>query len=549
MRPLTTLNSTSTRFSSLAVFLLCLATAIYRIVTHIHANTDLLSHLAFGRFLVDHRTIPIVDTLSFTTTGLPWINHEWLAQVIAYLAFSLPTTLTTAPFLPAVSLITLTILLPASATYTVIYRHCHHRSLPLPTTAGLVFLVILLTALPFSSGRPYVYTFFLLTCLLQILMTYDSSRNPTAWTIPSNTVILPLAAPLARCRLSTLWIIPLLMALWANLHPGFTMGLALLILWAGIHLTLPRIMPTWYFPVLPARPILLLVFASTLATLCTPFTWRLWQHILLSSSLNFDYLTEWTPIALRSTIGFSYTVFGVTASLLYITSPLMRHPFHTTLLTVLLPLPFLAMRHLPISVLLITLLVIPHLAAWLSTRTPVHRGTSNRPLIVTSLAIATLLFAATIRSPYFRCLSYPPISTKAPYPIRAMQLLRLSHATGLIALPFDWSPPVLWFLSPTLQPSSDIRRDWPTGLSAIQTQLRFEHGTAGWDTLLNTANLALVKRKSPTEQLLLLTPNWHLVYQDSLASLFLPTNSPLFQELHTITPPDIPDDGKGQCIT
>lgn len=521
MKPSPARAPTSTPLASWGVFLLCLSTAAYRIVSHIHANSDLLSHLAFGRFVVDHRAIPMIDTLASTTTGLPWINHEWLSQVIAYLAFA------RSPY-PSISLITLTILLPACASYTLLYRRCWQHHLALPTTAGLLFIVILLTALPFSSGRPYVYTFFLLTLLLQILLTYESRRTPTLWTIPP------------------------LMALWANLHPGVAIGLALLVLWAGCHLLLPRlprIQQNSPHLALPAQPILLLIAASTLATLVTLYGWRLWHHLLISSSLKFDYLAEWTPITLRSVVGVSYVAFAFAASAVYFSSPLRRSPVHTTLLIALLPLPFLAMRHLPISVLLIASLAIPHLAAYLSTRATVQYHLSDRRVAITSFALAATLLTATLRHPSLHCLGYPPVFTKAPYPVRAVSLLQISRAAGTIALPFDWSPPVLWSLYPRIRPSADIRRDWPTGIDALRLQLRFEQGIAGWDALLKSADLALVKRKSPTEQLLLLTPTWRLLYQDSLASLFTPRNGPLVSRLGRISPPDIPDDGAGHCVT
>ncbi|MBF0522411.1 MAG: tetratricopeptide repeat protein [Candidatus Omnitrophica bacterium] len=47
-------------------------------------DLDLWLHLAMGKFITLHHFVPDFDVLSCTITGKPWINHEWLFQVLAY---------------------------------------------------------------------------------------------------------------------------------------------------------------------------------------------------------------------------------------------------------------------------------------------------------------------------------------------------------------------------------------------------------------------------------------------------------------------------------
>ncbi|MFA5059032.1 MAG: hypothetical protein WC676_00195 [Candidatus Omnitrophota bacterium] len=49
---------------------------------------DLWLHLKMGEFIVHHQYVPDVDVLSCSIAGKPWVNHEWLFQVIAYLFFN-----------------------------------------------------------------------------------------------------------------------------------------------------------------------------------------------------------------------------------------------------------------------------------------------------------------------------------------------------------------------------------------------------------------------------------------------------------------------------
>ena len=45
---------------------------------------DLWLHFATGRYILANHVIPQVDVLSCTMSGKPWINHEWLFQLIVY---------------------------------------------------------------------------------------------------------------------------------------------------------------------------------------------------------------------------------------------------------------------------------------------------------------------------------------------------------------------------------------------------------------------------------------------------------------------------------
>lgn len=47
-------------------------------------NPDLFWHLSSGRWIIAHMRIPRVDPFSFSAAGAPWIDFEWLAQVLFY---------------------------------------------------------------------------------------------------------------------------------------------------------------------------------------------------------------------------------------------------------------------------------------------------------------------------------------------------------------------------------------------------------------------------------------------------------------------------------
>jgi len=47
-------------------------------------DLDLWLHIGVGKFIWQHHMVPSVDILSCSIAGKPWINHEWLFQIIVY---------------------------------------------------------------------------------------------------------------------------------------------------------------------------------------------------------------------------------------------------------------------------------------------------------------------------------------------------------------------------------------------------------------------------------------------------------------------------------
>ncbi len=48
---------------------------------------DLWLHIGVGQFIVQNGYVPAQDILSYTIAGTPWVNHEWLFQVLAFSVF------------------------------------------------------------------------------------------------------------------------------------------------------------------------------------------------------------------------------------------------------------------------------------------------------------------------------------------------------------------------------------------------------------------------------------------------------------------------------
>jgi hypothetical protein len=158
---------------------------------HLLIDPDTLWQISIGQWIVDHGMVPHTDVYSFTMRGQPWISTQWLAQVAYAAAFSLAGW--TGPVVLASACIAITF-----ALFTrFLARH-------LSESTTLVFVAAALAlAASHLLARPHVLA-------LPVMM---------AW-------VGGLVRAADRRGAPSFWLLPL-MALWANLHGGFVLGLAL----------------------------------------------------------------------------------------------------------------------------------------------------------------------------------------------------------------------------------------------------------------------------------------------------------------------------------
>jgi hypothetical protein len=188
-------------------------------------------HVAAGGWMLDHRSVLRSDIFSYTFAGRPWHAHEWLAEVLMAVAFRGGGW----------SGVVLLYGAAAGAAMAILARRLG-RVLP-PLSLTLVLLLAFSCMSPSLLARPHLLALPLLAAWTAgLLGARDSARPP----------------PLAFAGL---------MALWANLHGGYIIGLALIGPFALEALVDAR--PD--ARVATARGWVLFGLASLAASLVTPF--------------------------------------------------------------------------------------------------------------------------------------------------------------------------------------------------------------------------------------------------------------------------------------
>lgn len=162
-----------------------------RINRWVLSDPDTYWHLAAGRWILEHRAVPSVDPFSHSMPGAPWTAHEWLSEVVLALvqdAAGWGGLVFLAAALYAVTL--------AGMLRFLLARMEPVHALMLATVAGLMMLSHL-------AARPHLLAWPLLALWLGGLTNAAEKGEGPPW------LLLPL------------------MTMWANMHGGFVLGLAL----------------------------------------------------------------------------------------------------------------------------------------------------------------------------------------------------------------------------------------------------------------------------------------------------------------------------------
>ena len=155
-------------------------------------DADTGYHIRAGEWIINARSIPDHDPFSFARPEAHWYAFEWMSQIVF-------AVLSAWAGLKGVVLFSGIVL---AVTFTIVLRHAIWRGASALFAIFLVLLAASAASLHFHA-RPHIFTMLFLVIAMWIL---DQDRRT-----PSRLV----------------WILPGLTILWANLHGGFAIFLAL----------------------------------------------------------------------------------------------------------------------------------------------------------------------------------------------------------------------------------------------------------------------------------------------------------------------------------
>jgi hypothetical protein len=253
---------------------LVLAPALVFIVTGLDRGyqTELWQHLARGSLIAGEGAVVSVDRFTFTVPGREMRDSNWLSQLLYYGLHEIG----------GLELVQVVNSLTLAAAVALLVRSCRRTASGSTGVAAVVATCAFLGLWQTLLIRPQSFSMLLFVALYALL---DAAQR----------------------RPALLWIVPPLMALWANVHGGFAIGLLLLLTFAGPE-TWRRLRPrsqdpasgrTWSYAACS--------FAAILATLINPYGYDVYRYAGNLSALGVARgIEEWLPPSPNSLVGCAF---------------------------------------------------------------------------------------------------------------------------------------------------------------------------------------------------------------------------------------------------
>jgi len=498
--------------------------AVFAMSARVSVDTDTWWHLSAGQWIVENRQVLQQDIFSYTRAGEAWQYPGWLVEApmfAIYQAFG-PGGLN----MWTAAMVTL--------TFWFVWK----------TLSGgeftRAFVVILAAAASgvFWAARPNMMTFLLAGVFLWILEEHREKWNAHSHNAGSSQETdlskgmvdggQPTAdhsRPLANsCRL---WLLPILMVIWANSHGGFAVGF---IYWGayfvdGLVRWRVKSVKPMYVQLLaimgllmivgvcinPSGPVMLLYPFKTIGIEVLQNFIQEWQ------SPNFH---EWQVHPFIWLLLLTLGAVGISRKRISLVDFL--------LVAGLSYLGLIAARNIALFALVAPMVLTRHVQPFLEdigqrlrfrrpAKTPVR--TQRWQSILNWIILSVLILAVLLKSSLVIPRSVNQEHFEESLPVAAVAFLKEAQPEGQLFNSYNWGGYLMWAL-----PEYPIFVDGRTDLygdEIIGQWLQVVQRESGWEQVLDDwdARIILLEPSRPVVRELE-AKGWHLLYEDSLAMVY-----------------------------
>jgi len=458
-------------------------------------DSDLGRHVTIGSYILDNRLVPTRDLFSHTLTGQSRPPYEWLSQVV----FALSNRLMG---LDGVILLTAPLI---GASILAIYRHSAQRS-----GSPLVALFIALLAAAATSlhwlPRPHIITFLLLAIWVHNLEKLRTGK--------------PIK----------IYVFPLIMLFWANLHGGFIFGfLALAAYFAG------WLWDKWrnQASTETGKGFFLAGISSLAASVITPDLWHNWEAVLNNrSSFILSRTVETMPPKLSDPTTAPFVILLALSAIFFFANWRTASVSHIFLLGGFGLLALMMTRNIP----LFAIICAPILAEWITAKAnqfPAWKRLDER-FINLAMPSRSFLLPTLLTIFVVGFFSYNHTKGREVYqfnpqvfPVQAVDWLEENPREGNMFNEFNWGGYLLYRL-------------WPRDLVFVDSQSDFygeplmrDYETMmltknNWQDLLDQYQISwvIIPSNAPLADQLKQEAGWTVLYKDSVAIIIQRKMSP-----------------------
>ncbi len=488
-------------------------------------------HIRTGQLILATQSIPHADPFSSTMSGQPWFAWEWLYDVCV-------GWLDHVAGLNGVVFFTASII---ALTFSWTFRLLLRRGTSFPLALVLVLLAASASMIHFFA-RPHVVSWLFTLGWFYVLDSTEKEEGNFS---------------VSGRQFRLLWVLPLGMLAWVNIHGGFLLGFALLaIYWMSAVWEYFRLREDRFEDALRkisagtrSRQLALVGALSALATLANPYGWKLHVHIYryLSNRFLMDHIDEFQSPNFHGVAQKCFAALLV-LSLVALASKKADTPgvrlSEAFVMLFAVYSGLYAARNIPVSALLLVLVIGPRLSDALQSLE--KRRASSRSKSQASAApqfflrmqdvetglrghiwpVTALVITCWIAF-HGGTLGTKPLMNAhfdaTRFPSRAVDYFESHNLQGPVFAPDSWGGYLIYRLYPQIRVAVDDRHDF-YGEQFLKSYLKMMHVEPGWENFLQQypVQYVLVPKDSALANILAEMPHWQPIYSDEVAIVFAP---------------------------
>jgi len=475
----------------LALFLAGIGTIAFQIKLCV-LDPDIWWHLKVGDWIIDYAAVPHTGILSRTAASRPWVAYSWGYEILMSRAYA---------WFGLIGIGLYGVLLTLAVAYSIYWmlRRLSGNFWLASVGAGIVCSAFLFNGMP----RPFFFSITLFAVTLTLLL----EANRTG-------------------QIKSLYWLPLVFLVWANLHIQFIYGLFLVGLFAGVNL-LQRAgealgLKTDFLapPTLPAKELTLIGIGCVLATLIGPYFYHPYHVVYEYSKAKFTYsvIIELQPLSFRGYSHFAQ-LFLTAAGFFAVGWRRKLDLFKLALMTAASVIAYRTMR----DAWFICLPAAACIADAFAPQTEVERSESSYSetwleKLSVAAAVAILLAAVSNATDFTQRGLDRAISSA--YPVNAINFLRRNPVQGPLYNALNWGGFLMWYM-PEYPVAVDGRNDlYGDELDKVFFNSQNAEASYTTDPYLKEAGVVLLGSEMPLAKILSVDPRFQLIYHDEIATAY-----------------------------
>jgi hypothetical protein len=465
-------------------------------------DPDLWGHVRFGQAMLSAGHIAWRDPYSYSAQGHLWLNHEWLTELVM----------------------------------GALYNHLNVFGLKLMKLGCTALIFVFIAAAESETGAPTLIQFAILL-IASVTMAPQIQFRPQVFTFALLSALIYLLARDTYGRGARLWIAIPMLALWANLHGGFIIGIATLATYSAVSIA-----QNIYERRGSERALRLcgLTALAILATLATPYGIGTWQSVVhaLFNPYTHIVVIDWQPLwssLVKNSGSEAIRAFylGLAVALMaamlisFIFSPSWDDLPLVMIAAVMSIAAFLAVRNITVAVIAICAPLARHLPLSLERRWPAIRddpGATQPASRANQVILAILAIVIFWRGNFFS----NRLTSVDPYPVSACAFMKDHGLKGNVLVLFGWGEYLIWHLEPDSKVFMDGRYDTVYPKNVVEAFLLFNFDQSGAEDAITKYPTAyvLIAPDTGARKLMDSRKDWTLIYSDSTTRLYARANSP-----------------------